>query len=837
MRADVFVQPDLRRKRVVVDLADDVEHATLHIEGADCRAEGSGRVAIAFPGFTHWSPADPVCYQLQGSLTHRDGASEEIRVPFAMREFRVKDNQFCLNDRPILLRGVAYHVRACHGGDSAAAEHIRSDLTYAKHAGFNLIRLGTDSVSDESIANAVFDVAAELGLLVWAGGRETYLDAAAGEASKNYPHVDSALVRSYRNAIALVLWVSDEGDALRSVDPSRLIACFTGDQSRERNVQLFLPYSDKTASADFVRAHIQPPVNRDEFSFLRDLGSSKHPLILHEFGWTAANDASMSQATAVSDVLTPILANAQLNGYCYGALRDTPPDSGADGHNAGLLDHDGKPKPSYDPFCRIQTPLQPVIHIENRNLLVRESSPVFVTVVNEARLDERVELSLQVVGPTNQVLWKKKRHPKIPKSGKELWSGEIAASGGKGPHRFVVRLMRQGQRLAESAADFHVFEPVTRPGKEVYVLDPERRWQHLEAVAPLANELTATCVVPPLGNTIRNYPADLLAEILGIVHSGGAALMVQPPPDWNDIAAPVPDIPTATPIPVFWGHHHLARLHPVFDGLPTQGAMGAPYRNVVPPFAFEESSEQEIAGCTPGTGRELATVLVRRFGVGRLMFTHMPLLAHSDADPVAARLLTNMITHLARRAVLGGEPMPQHQRLVDWMRKERVEKIRRWRVIGPFPNWNVEGHDTVYPPEESLDWNATHFGWRGDVMWRDWCSMTGSDHVLDLAGAFSPPHFAYDSDDYATAYAYAEFLSDVRQPIRMIFDTTHALKVWLNGREVYTEANGPRHVVEATARQDRNHLLVKVTKSPGPFQFKLRVERADGADPTIAWWR
>jgi hypothetical protein len=77
--------------------------------------------------------------------------------------------------------------------------------------------------------------------------------------------------------------------------------------------------------------------------------------------------------------------------------------------------------------------------------VLRQEVPVTVLLANEAKLEGFGEISLQLTGPTGQVLWKKKRGiSKIPKHGKELWEGIIAASGSSGPHRFTVRLIKDG---------------------------------------------------------------------------------------------------------------------------------------------------------------------------------------------------------------------------------------------------------------------------------------------------------------------------------------------------------------------------------------------------------
>src|SRR5690606_24883893 len=90
---------------------------------------------------------------------------------------------------------------------------------------------------------------------------------------------------------------------------------------------------------------------------------------------------------------------------------------------------------------RAHAPVQPVIGASRTNLQPREGMSVQVLMHNAERVEDRADLSLQVVGPTRQVLWKKKRGVKLPKSGRELWSGQIEASGTVGEHQFIARLL------------------------------------------------------------------------------------------------------------------------------------------------------------------------------------------------------------------------------------------------------------------------------------------------------------------------------------------------------------------------------------------------------------
>jgi hypothetical protein len=301
--------------------------------------------------------------------------------------------------------------------------------------------------------------------------------------------------------------------------------------------------------------------------------------------------------------------------------------------------------------------------------------------------------------------------------------------------------------------------------------------------------------------------------------------------------------------------YHYVKLHPVFDGLPARGLMRQPYRNTVPARTFIEPSDEDICGtfdATPiATGHYLmgettwwgSDILVRRYGSGRVVFTHLRVLEHLGKDPVADRLFVNLLKHFSRRSVPPDRLMPLDQKAVEWLRRERTENVRRWMVIGPFPNWADKGHDTVFPPEEEVRFDATYPGWYTAVSWKAWFSRAEDGHLVDLQEAFTPVYEYYPRFDNGVGYAYAEFTSDRRQFAVARMQLHDATKAWLNGKVIHesvTRAPHDQHLsamAPCTVRQGRNTLLVKVSKIPGPFKFALNFE-SDTSEPLqIKWWK
>lgn len=266
------------------------------------------------------------------------------------------------------------------------------------------------------------------------------------------------------------------------------------------------------------------------------------------------------------------------------------------------------------------------------------------------------------------------------------------------------------------------------------------------------------------------------------------------------------------------------------------------YRNVVAPKTFKDPTDEDICGTfdtapiaaghymTGETTWWGSDILVRRFGSGRIVFTHMRVLEHLGKDPVADRLFVNMLKHFSRRSLPSSEPVTQDLKAAEWLRRERVDNVRHWRVIGMFPNWGLQGHDKAYPPELAIDLDGVYPGWYRSVAWKSWYSRTHDDHLIDLQEAFTPVYEYYPRFDWGTAYAYAEFTTDRRQNIRMQFAVQDMAKIWLNGHLIHESKDFPPldkldpHTIDALTKQGRNTLLVKVSKIPGQFRFSLNFE-------------
>lgn len=923
---DVFVQPDLRRKRIVVDVSVEnlPEDAEVHLQVEDTPfscAGGGGRQILEMEHFDPWSPESPVLYRLEASIRQGGRVLDCTDIRFGMREFGVKDNRFHLNHHPVFIRGVLYQpdypLTLASPESEAAARH---EIESARAAGFNLMRLHI-----RPAPKLLLDLADEMGMLLYAEPSIGWIRKSEYMRDRCEQSVREMILRD-RNHPSIVIWgmLNETGNAkyvthggaqdikddlcriARRLDPTRVIIDDSAGVNATREASRMLrPYREAFEEFDDLHIYQRAPVDGLIRDYYACSGEPAQLVTVSEFGFGGPEDlpavlerygeyrgqakdarflervlqtcnrgfsergldkifgdfsgfcaaAQQLQCDAARHQIDALSSNPKLAGYCYTQLADA-------GHEfcAGLLDRWRRPKPVMAVLAEVQRPLRPLIRISKTNLVPREECEVTVWLANAEGVSGMADLSLQVVGPTGQVLWKKKRGVKIPKNHQELWGGIISASGAPGQHRFVVRLMHEMTVLAEASETFYVHEQVAASEETIHVLDPHREYaESLSGLARAGNLLAPVHIIPPLANTIRAYPDNELMQILAQVKGGAIAIFLGPPEDWNDLAPWLGDDITATPKDAVGGFLpvcHYVKLHPVFDRLPSRCLMHQPYCNVVPNKTFLETSDEDICGAFDAAPAAAGSymveqgawwgndILVRPYGSGRIVMTHLRLLEHLDDDPVARRLLVNLLNHFARRSVPPQSPLQPEQKAVEWLRSQRSTNVRRWMVIGEFPNWNGNsGFNTMYPPEREVEFDAVYEGWYQPARWRRWYARGDQEYLVDFQQALEPVFEYYPKFDRSVAYAYAEVTCDRRLETVMHMGIQNATRVWVNNTVVFeTERQVPhdqsaRDAAPVTLRQGKNTILVKGAKIPGMFRFSLDFAADHHALQAVKWWK
>jgi len=153
--------------------------------------------------------------------------------------------------------------------------------------------------------------------------------------------------------------------------------------------------------------------------------------------------------------------------------------------------------------------------------------------------------------------------------------------------------------------------------------------------------------------------------------------------------------------------------------------------------------------------------------------------------------------------------------------------ITHWHLIGPFDNTDKRGLDVAYPPEESLDFQASYPGKSGEIRWTDHATKDRLGEV-DLNVVIGKAHDVI-------AYAAAEFQADRAQPVELRLGCGTACKVWLNGKYLtgqvayHAGAKLDQFIGRGELKAGRNTILVKVCQNnqtevwAQDWKFQLRV--------------
>jgi len=138
--------------------------------------------------------------------------------------------------------------------------------------------------------------------------------------------------------------------------------------------------------------------------------------------------------------------------------------------------------------------------------------------------------------------------------------------------------------------------------------------------------------------------------------------------------------------------------------------------------------------------------------------------------------------------------------------------IQRWLVAMPFDNRGGKGFKVVYAPEKGVDLNAVYDA-KEDSKAR-WQEVVTKDPygMVDINTSLKK-HMG------AVAYAFAAVDSPKEQPVQIRAATANAIKLFLNGKEVFFREeyhHGNRmdqHVGRGMLKQGRNEILVKVCQN------------------------
>lgn len=288
---------------------------------------------------------------------------------------------------------------------------------------------------------------------------------------------------------------------------------------------------------------------------------------------------------------------------------------------------------------------------------------------------------IQVVGPENLRVFEKtvtakipnpKGHPEPPLA-LPVFSETVSIDGPTGKYRLLATFDR-GAAAAGGEIEFSVTDPADMPAvQNALVLwgdDPQlARWlaergirvKPFAQAADASREIILAGAKPPSGAGAAEF-----TELARRIASGSTAVFLCPAV-FADGNQPTRWVPLATKGTIarfnecggYYRGDAFAKRHAIFDGLPSGGILDYTFcREIIPQIAWcgLDPPAEVVSGAiraTLGYGSGLL-VSVHDLGAGRFILNTLQIRETLGRDPVAERLLRNMLRYAARDA---GKPL------------------------------------------------------------------------------------------------------------------------------------------------------------------------------------
>ncbi|NLS93468.1 MAG: glycoside hydrolase family 2 [Planctomycetaceae bacterium] len=332
-----------------------------------------------------------------------------------------------------------------------------------------------------------------------------------------------------------------------------------------------------------------------------------------------------------------------------------------------------------DAIFEALAPLRLCLFVEPEQVYRGSAVKLEAVLANEDALPPgEYPVRLQAIGPDRTRVFERVVNVTVPagdSSGEPplvipFFSDQAVIDGPAGTYRFLATMERGGAPMGGEAV-FHVADASTMPEVEIEVVlwgdDPELtawlvehriRTRPFSSKVPERRELILVSSPPA-----ENSPAAW-RELVRHIAQGGSAVFLSPgvfrrgdnPVGWLPL-----ETKGSLPAPAGWLYHkdEWAKTHPVFEGLPCGGMMDyAFYREIIPDTVFsgQEPPIQAIAGANNASFDYSSGLMLAeyRLGEGRFLLNTLLIREHMDKNPVAERLLRNLLCYAGRDA---GKPV------------------------------------------------------------------------------------------------------------------------------------------------------------------------------------
>jgi hypothetical protein len=382
-------------------------------------------------------------------------------------------------------------------------------------------------------------------------------------------------------------------------------------------------------------------------------------------------------------MLEAIRLNSTVKGYCVHAL------VGGDWViGAGLLDLWRNPKTLvYDLTKAANQPQIAPIRILPRNVYAKKGFHLQVFGVNELN-DEKVTVDIQILDTGNEVIWSEKLNTTFASGISSFIDTKLETKHLSGSYTVSVKVRNDaGVLMVDNTQAFEVFaEAQLQESKAVVaVVDTEgslkaflddKDIRYVEFDKTLSKAIPVLIGKAPKKNQAYTQKA---MEVRDFVEKGGYAVFLETTgnqiPGFDRVLKEVKEdvLPLNAELQAKWATRggwaaksHIVTEHPVFDGLPTNVIMHGVYENVHPVVSMCKQEGTYIAGMIgydhfpnndimlrhyngPGEVWWAADVLEANIGNGQLLMSTLRIIDFLGKDPVAEKILFNMMNYAASK--------------------------------------------------------------------------------------------------------------------------------------------------------------------------------------------
>lgn len=383
-------------------------------------------------------------------------------------------------------------------------------------------------------------------------------------------------------------------------------------------------------------------------------------------------------------MLEAIRLNSTVKGYCVHAL------VGGDWViGAGLLDLWRNPKTLvYDLTKAANQPQISPICILPRNVYADKGAQLEVFGVSELK-DEKVLVEVQIQDKADKVVWSDKQKTVFVSGISTFIDTRLDTKDFSGEYTVVVKITDvAGKLITENKQAFDVFteKSLEKPAAKVAIVDTEgslkafmdaRGIQYVEFSKGMDKDIPV--IVGKVQKKNKTF-MQKAAAVRAFAEKGGYAIFMEasgrPVPGFERELkeVSVDALPLNCEIQTKWAtrggwasRSHIVSEHPVFEGLPTNQIMHGVYENVHPVETMCKQKGNYIAGVVaydhypnhddmvrhyngPGEVWWAADVLEANIGNGQLLMSTLRIIDYLDKDPVAEKLLFNMVNYAVSQA-------------------------------------------------------------------------------------------------------------------------------------------------------------------------------------------